>query len=299
MTGLHLDRRGFVRASVRGCALLVAGSGFRRLPRQEVLRIAVDPGASAAAFNAARGITLGVEEAARTGALMGRQIEVMLLDHDRVAVRTGLMPHAVIGGFDEAECRRLGELASSADILFMNAGCRVDGMDAEPCRPNVFHVQASARMYAAALAARGDDAAAAMEAVLWHPSLERFGAGQLNDRFRARFGEAMDGPAWAGWMAVKVLWEASLRARTTEVAALRAYLERGATQFDGHKGWPLSFRAGNHRLRQPLYLVALSDGGGTRVVGEVPTRGTDDAASSRELLDRLDGGASASGCGSV
>jgi ABC transporter substrate binding protein (PQQ-dependent alcohol dehydrogenase system) len=156
-------------------------------------------------------------------------------------------------------------------------------------------VEASARMYAGALAARGDDAAAATEAVLWHPALERFGAGQLNDRYRARFGEGMDGPAWAGWMAVKALWEASLRARATDAAGLRAYLLRGATQFDGHKGWPLSFRAGDHQLRQPLYLAAPADGGGTRIVGEVPTRGADDTESSRELLDRL-GGTSTSIC---
>jgi ABC-type branched-subunit amino acid transport system substrate-binding protein len=293
MTALHLDRRGFVRAAARGCAVLLAGSGFRVLPRQDALRIAVVSGASGAAVRASRGITLGVEEAARTGALMDRQIEAVPLDYDRVAARAGLMPHAVIGGFDEAECRRLAELASAADILFINVGCRTHG--AWACAPNVFHMEASARMYAAALATRAGEAADAREAVLWHPELERFGAGQLNDRFRARFGEAMDGPAWAGWMAVKALWEASLRARTTEVPGLRAYLERDATQFDGHKGWPLSFRAGDHQLRQPLYLAAPSDGGGTRVVGEVPTRGADDVESSRELLDRLGGGAS--GCG--
>jgi ABC-type branched-subunit amino acid transport system substrate-binding protein len=293
MTAPHLDRRGFVRAAARGCAVLLAGSGFRVLPRQDALRIAVAPGVSGAAVSALRGITLGVEEAARTGALVGRRIEAMPLDYGHVAAGTGLMPHAVIGGFDEAECRGLGELADAVDILFVNVGCRTPG--AWGCGPNVFHVEASEGMYAAALAARGGDAGAATEAVLWHPSLERFGAGQLNDRFRARFGEAMDGAAWAGWMAVKALWEASLRARTTEVPGLRAYLERGATQFDGHKGWPLSFRAGDHRLRQPLYLAARSDGGGTRVVSEVPTRGADDAESSRELLDRL-GGASTSGC---
>jgi ABC transporter substrate binding protein (PQQ-dependent alcohol dehydrogenase system) len=131
---------------------------------------------------------------------------------------------------------------------------------------------------------------------IWHPSLERFGAAQLNDRFRARFAAEMDGPAWAGWMAAKALWEASLRARGTDPAALRAHLERAATRFDGHKGWPLSFRPGDRQLRQPLYLVADAPGGATRVVGEVPTRPTEGDASSNELLDRLGGGPSASTC---
>ena len=102
----------------------------------------------------------------------------------------------------------------------------------------------------------------------------------------------MDGAAWAGWMAVKVLWEASLRARTVEAAGIRAYLERESTQFDGHKGWPLSFRAWDHQLRQPLYLVSAD---GARVLGEVPERRGDDAPS-RELLDRIGADAAASAC---
>jgi ABC-type branched-subunit amino acid transport system substrate-binding protein len=298
MTANDLDRRAFVRTAG---ALLLAGSGFRFAPApraQHPLRIAVAPPlpgpAFSAATSAARGVTLGVEEAARTGQLVGREIEIMLLDYARVAARAGMMPAAVIGGFDEAECRMLSALASQADILFMNVGCRADGT---PCGRNVFHVEASAQMYAAALASRGEDASDATEAVLWHPALERFGAGQLNDRYRARFGDGMDAPAWAGWMAVKALWEASLRARSTEPAGLRDYLERGATQFDGHKGWPLSFRAWDHRLRQPLYLVVAADNGGTRVVGEVPTRRSDEESSSRELLDRVGADASASACG--
>lgn len=294
MTANDLDRRAFVRAATRGCTLLLAGSGFRHLPparAQEPLRVAVHMGRSGTTGSAARGITLGVEEAGRAGVLMGRHIEVMLLDVDRVAARRGLMPTAVVGGADEAECGMLGELASTAGILYMNVSCRTQGPWA--CGRNVFHVEAGAPAYARALADRTFDAVAATEAVLWHPSLERFGAAQLNARFTARFGTGMDGAAWAGWMAVKALWEASLRARTTEPAALGAWLVRDGTQFDGHKGWPLSFRAADHRLRQPLYLVAPAEQGSTRVVGEVPTRAADDGASSRELLDRLAAGATA------
>ena len=40
--------------------------------------------------------------------------------------------------------------------------------------------------------------------MLWDASLERFGATQLNDRYRRRFGVGMDGPAWAGWFAAKL-----------------------------------------------------------------------------------------------
>jgi ABC-type branched-subunit amino acid transport system substrate-binding protein len=285
---LPLDRRAFVRGAV-----LLAAGGALRLRGQEPLRVALVAPADAVT-GMARGVTMGVEEAARTGRLMGRGIE--LLSADSAAAAEGLVRGggvaALIGGWDDDSCAALGALADGAGVPFLNTGCRADALRGAECRRAVFHVEASDAMYAAALAARGD--ADAARAVLWHPSLERFGAGQVNDRFRARFGGAgMGGAEWAGWMAVKVLWEASLRARSTEPAAIREYLERDGTQFDGHKGWPLSFRPWDHQLRQPLYLVPAD---GSRVAGEVPVRPAEGASSSRELLDALGGDPAVSGC---
>lgn len=281
MTETELDRRGFLRSAAWGCAgLFTGGRGLRAGWRTETLRIGfVGPKDG---WTAPAGVLLGVEEAARTGELVGRAVElraVLLRDVDRLM--EGEPVAAVVGGEDEQACRALAALADRSGIPFVNVGCRSDAFRGESCARGVFHVEASERMYADALAAGAEGAASA---VLWHPALERFGAEQLNDRFRARFGGQMDGPAWAGWMAVKLLWEASLRARTTEAAALRAHLERPATQFDGHKGWPLSFRPGDRQLRQPLYLVA---DGGSRVAGEVPARPAEGGASFAELLDRL------------
>lgn len=284
-----MDRRAFVRAAARGSAVLL-GVGWRPGMR-DALRIGlVTPDA---ASGVARGVTMGVEEAARTGALMGGAAE--LRTADSVAAAEGLLADgvgALVGGWDVESCRALGALAQAADVPFLNTGCAADVLRGAECGRAVFHVQASDAMYAAALAARPADAGGAARAVLWHPSLERFGAGQVNDRFRARWGGAeMDGAAWAGWMAAKALWEASLRAGSVEGAALRAYLERESTQFDGHKGWPLSFRPSDRQLRQPLYLVTED---GSRVVAEVPARPAEGAGSSRALLDALAGEASAS-----
>ena len=119
-------------------------------------------------------------------------------------------------------------------------------------------------------------------AAAWDSRLERFGADQLNQRFRARFGEEMDSQGWVGWFAVKVLWESTLRARATLPATLLRYLGSDAAQFDGHKGRPLSFRPWDHQLRQSLYVSAP----GSAPV-EVPrsTPGSDEP--SRDLLDRL------------
>lgn len=286
MTANDLDRRSFVRAAG---ALLMAGSDFRFALRsrvQDALRICFVPGPESA--SAARGVTLGVAEAARTGELVGRRIELMTVDS--VESAAGLhgvaRPAALVGGFDDAQCEALVQLAHRTGVLVMNVGCRADHWRSAACERNVFHVEASDGMYADALAARGENGEVPASAALWHPSLERFGAAQLNDRFRARFAREMDGAAWAGWMAVKVLWEAALRTRTTDSERLRLYLESDRTQFDGHKGWPLSFRQSNHQLRQPLYLLGGATNG---VIGEVPTRRSGEESSSPSMLDVLGG----------
>ena len=87
----------------------------------------------------------------------------------------------------------------------------------------------------------------------WHSSLTRFGAEQLNDRFRARYRSEMDGPAWAGWAGMKILVESALRCRSADPMKLRNYLEAPGSRFDGHKGASLSFE--NHQLKQPLYVL--------------------------------------------
>lgn len=78
--------------------------------------------------------------------------------------------------------------------------------------------------------------------VAWHPSLRRYGATQLNDRFKTKTGHGMDENAWYGWFAVKLIAEASLRGNT--LADCRT---------NGHKGVALSFV--NRRIKQPLYVV--------------------------------------------
>ena len=90
----------------------------------------------------------------------------------------------------------------------------------------------------------------------WLPTLERFGAAQLNDRFRARFaGAAMTGAAWCGWFALKAVGESALRARDAAPGAVRRQLL--ASRFDGHKGSPLSFSP-DQQLMQPLYVAGAN-----------------------------------------
>ena len=284
-TLVSMDRRGFLARAAGACAAFAFQAEALRL-------VFIRPLSGAGVESAVRGIQLGVEEAARTGALMGRTIEL----HTLVApVAPSLVraraPAAIISGFALDWVPVISAYAEAWGVPFLNLDVTDDLLRGEECRSNLFHVAASDAMLASAQ--RGAPPGA--RAALWHHGLERFGAAQLNDRYRARFGTGMDDAAWAGWMAVKVVWEASLRARSTAPAAILDYLRRDGTQFDGHKGWPLSFRAWDGQLRQPLYLLS-GEGDAARVVGELPERADPEARSSRAALDALGADATTSTC---
>lgn len=130
--------------------------------------------------------------------------------------------------------------------------------ESQPLRPHVFYVASSPAGRREALARWTGPPAEGARVMDWHPSLSRFGAEQLNQRYETRFGSPMDESAWASWMAVMVAAELVLR--NPGAGDLSSRLER--LRFDGHKGARLWFR--DHRLVQPLYVVA-----GDKVLGEV------------------------------
>ncbi|MCH8237609.1 MAG: amino acid ABC transporter substrate-binding protein [Proteobacteria bacterium] len=88
----------------------------------------------------------------------------------------------------------------------------------------------------------------------WHWTWERHGAPQLNQRFEKLAKRRMDGADWAAWAAVKVVVEAVVRTRSTDVMAVAAYLKGDALTLDGYKGNPSSFRPWDNQLRQPILL---------------------------------------------
>jgi hypothetical protein len=93
--------------------------------------------------------------------------------------------------------------------------------------------------------------------VAWSSSLERFGAAQLNERYRKRFRLEMDEYAWAGWMSIKILLDAVLKEGTADRCTLEKFLITGA-RFDGHKGVPLFFDPQSRELVQPLFAPRAS-----------------------------------------
>jgi ABC-type branched-subunit amino acid transport system substrate-binding protein len=266
-----------------------------------------------------RGVHLGAAEARQTANLFGNDVELFeapaapspvaraakLLSERKVQVIIGSSP-------DDADA--LSRFAQQSHIVFLNVASRSPELRSA-CRRNTFHIEASDAMYSAAesLATRpasraGREALTAGHMVstnLWSPTLEKYGASQINDRFRARYGTGMDGGAWAGWAAVKMVSESSLRARSNDASKLIAYLESPGTTFDGHKGWPLSFRAVDHQLRQPLYVATRNPAEANReTVRDVPELrggGTEAApaggARLNPMLDRIVGAPPGAGCG--
>ena len=228
--------------------------------------------ASAPEQSALRGIRFGASEAEQTARLFGSRVEVFEASGD--GRKSGALAAAaflvsrrgvqILIGTSVADSDSLSKFAESRQLVFLNVASRSGALRAA-CRRYSFHVEAGDGMYAKALrlaalnrggAAVGTEASPASGVALWDARLERFGAGQLNDRFRTLTRQEMDGSAWAAWVAVKIAAESALRARSGEAGKIREFLEAPATQFDGHKGWPLSFRAADHQLRQPLYIVA-------------------------------------------
>ena len=253
------------------------------------------------------GIRLGSSEASQTAKLFGDGVELFQASGDGQTVGarqaadflSSARKVQVLIGVVAGDADTLAGFAEQHGLIFLDVSSRSDALRAS-CRRNSFHVAASEAMYAAAQrfsvprtagglnASRGNDSV-----VLWDSRLERFGASQLNDRYRAAAGSAMDGDAWAGWAAVKIAAESALRSQSTDPSRLRAYMELPTTQFDGHKGWQLSFRPLDHQLRQPLYMVVAARGG-ARVV-DIPDLRSISSASSEtaatDALDRLAGGA--------
>ena len=99
--------------------------------------------------------------------------------------------------------------------------------------------------------------------VAWHRVVEQWGAAQLQRRFEALAGRWMNSQDYAAWIAMRAIAEAVTQtasqwiSQTSEIDSevLYRYLLSDALQLAGFKGRPLSFRAWNGQLRQPIPLV--------------------------------------------
>jgi branched-chain amino acid transport system substrate-binding protein len=139
-----------------------------------------------------------------------------------------------------------------ADLLFL-------GLEGEALRRFLQFVPKEPPLTITGIAATGAMTRAPQKSVWpvdWHHTLERFGAGQLNQRFAARFKRAMDSTAWTNWAAVKLAAEAALQSKPEDAWQMLDAVEE--IKFDGHKRAPLTFRA-DGQLQHPFYLIAPAE----------------------------------------
>jgi ABC transporter substrate binding protein (PQQ-dependent alcohol dehydrogenase system) len=91
----------------------------------------------------------------------------------------------------------------------------------------------------------------------WDPSMEQWGATQLQNRFMKKFSRRMTALDLQAWTAGRMIGEAATRTRAAEAQAIRAYLTGPDFSVSAYKGQRLTLRPWNLQLRQP---ILLSDG---------------------------------------
>ena len=90
-------------------------------------------------------------------------------------------------------------------------------------------------------------------------TLDAYGAREINARYRARWEEPMDPPAWAAYQAVKILYEAAFFGRSTAASDVLGRLTAEGAVFDLWKGIGATFRPWDRQLRQSMYLVEIRE----------------------------------------
>lgn len=90
----------------------------------------------------------------------------------------------------------------------------------------------------------------------WHWTHERWGAVQLQNRFRDTFGRHMTALDYQVWAAVRVIGEAATRTGSGDPATVRDYVHSPEFELQAFKGQKLTFRQWDGQLRQPILLAA-------------------------------------------
>jgi ABC transporter substrate binding protein (PQQ-dependent alcohol dehydrogenase system) len=88
----------------------------------------------------------------------------------------------------------------------------------------------------------------------WSPSVEANGAAQLQNRFRKSSGRAMSSIDYAAWAAGRTIGEAITRLNKADPQSVRGYVLSPEFELAAFKGVPLTFRAWNGQMRQPIPL---------------------------------------------
>lgn len=93
-------------------------------------------------------------------------------------------------------------------------------------------------------------------ATAWHKTHEQWGAVQIQNRFKEAAGRWMEEQDYAAYLAVRAIGEAATRTKSNALKDIKNYLLSEQFALQGYKGVPLSFRAWDGQLRQPVLLAA-------------------------------------------
>jgi ABC transporter substrate binding protein (PQQ-dependent alcohol dehydrogenase system) len=93
-----------------------------------------------------------------------------------------------------------------------------------------------------------------LTAVAWDPQFRDYAARGFGYRFAQFASRPMSERDYGNWLAVSALGEALTRGQVGRPAEVRDYLRSGRFSVAAMKGEPLTFRASNQELRQPLLL---------------------------------------------
>lgn len=93
-------------------------------------------------------------------------------------------------------------------------------------------------------------------AVAWHRTHEQWGATQIQNRFKEKAKRWMEEQDYAAYLAVRAIGEAVTRSQSADLKTVKSYLLGDKFALQGYKGNPLSFRAWDGQLRQPVLLAA-------------------------------------------
>ncbi|MGZ8135852.1 MAG: ABC transporter substrate-binding protein [Methylococcaceae bacterium] len=93
-------------------------------------------------------------------------------------------------------------------------------------------------------------------ATAWHPTHEQWGAAQIQNRFKEQAGRWMEERDYAAYLAIRAIGEAATRTQANALKPIKDYMLSDKFALQGYKGKPLSFRAWDGQLRQPVLLAA-------------------------------------------
>jgi ABC transporter substrate binding protein (PQQ-dependent alcohol dehydrogenase system) len=89
----------------------------------------------------------------------------------------------------------------------------------------------------------------------WHHTHERWGAVQMQNRFRRTAGRPMTPYDYAAWIAVRAIGEAATRTNSVELQKIKDYMLGPKLVIAAFKGVGVSFRPWNNQLRMPILLA--------------------------------------------